>query len=48
MKLWSIDWCGFSWEIDIYKTDYIPDEYGTHGNFLLVYILGLYIKIDLE
>jgi len=48
MKIWSIDWCGFSWEIDAYRTDYIPDEYGTYGDFFLIYILGLYIKLDLS
>jgi len=47
MKIWSIDWCGFSWEINAYRTDYIPDEYGTYGDFFLIYILGLYIKLDL-
>lgn len=48
MKPWSIDWCGFSWEIDAYRTDYIPDEYGTYGDFFLIYILGLHIILDLQ
>ena len=29
------------------RTDWVPDEYGSYGDFFLIYILGLYIKLDL-
>ena len=50
MKLWSIDWTGFSWKVWFERTNEIPDpdEFGTYGDFFLIYILGLYIKIDLK
>lgn len=48
MKIWSIDWLSFEWSISGGRTSYVPDEYGTYGDFYMICVLGLYIVIDLR
>lgn len=48
MKILSVDWVDFNWQIYFERTNYISDNYGTNGDFYLIFILGLYIKIDLR
>ena len=48
MKIWSIDWIGFEWAVFTERTNYISDDYGTYGDFYTIYILGLYIVLDLR
>ena len=48
MKIKRIEWCGFDWKIWAFKDNDIYDGYFIEeGNFFLIYILGLYIIIDL-
>lgn len=44
MKLKIIDWRGFEFDVYTKRTEYI---HGRYGNYLLIYILGLYIVFDL-
>jgi len=48
MKLRRIEWTGFEFKIWAFRDDNIFDGYfEVHGDFFLIYILGLYIEIDL-
>lgn len=48
MKLRRIEWSGFEFKIWAFRDDNVFDGYfEVHGDFFLIYILGLYIEIDL-
>ena len=48
MKIWSIDWTGFSWKVWFDRTDEIPDpdEYTVSGDFLLIFFFGVCITLS--
>ena len=48
MKIWSIDWTGFCWKVWFERTNEIndPDEYVVSGDFLVIFLFGLWITLD--